>query len=264
MSGDPPRLLDSGEGSDLLRRGLEAARGDGLTASRLARIGARLPLDAPVGRSGQGSPSAPTKLAPVGSAAATPSVLSGLGIGAALGAIIVGAVWLMPSPTKPLPEPRPAVAVAAATASAAPTVEAPVPAEPPAPPPRAPEPETPRPAANIPPPMPPSSTQGAPPGGPTEAAPAAAETETSLLQRAQEALASRPAEALALTDAHRARFPGGVLAQEREVIAVSALLSLGRGDEARARADRFIAGHPSSAYRRRLEVLVPALKNDPR
>ncbi|HTN89050.1 MAG TPA: hypothetical protein VL242_35475, partial [Sorangium sp.] len=108
-------------------------------------------------------------------------------------------------------------------------------------------------------------TTGAPAAaGSARAALPDAETELGLLQRAQEALAARPAEALALADAHLRRFPGGALAQEREVIAVGALKALGRGGEALARANRFIAEHPSSAYRRRLEILVPELRGEQR
>ncbi|WP_437710239.1 hypothetical protein WMF45_36245 [Sorangium sp. So ce448] len=84
------------------------------------------------------------------------------------------------------------------------------------------------------------------------------------LAGAEACVGARPAEALALADAHLARFPGGALAQEREVIAVGALKALGRGGEALARANRFVAAHPSSAYRRRLEILVPELRGAPR
>ena len=61
--------------------------------------------------------------------------------------------------------------------------------------------------------------------------------------------------ALALTDEHARRFPGGALAQEREFIAVSALLSLGRTPEARSRAARLLERFPGPAYRGRLESL---------
>ena len=83
----------------------------------------------------------------------------------------------------------------------------------------------------------------------------ATETEVHLLQRAQSALGGSPASALALTDEHARRFAGGALAQEREFIAVSALLALGRGPEARARAARLIERFPGTAYRGRLESL---------
>ncbi|WP_437955548.1 hypothetical protein WME76_29075 [Sorangium sp. So ce119] len=309
MSGDPRRQIGSGGGSDVLRVALEAARRDAPDRAQLARLAARLPLhlpDGPGGGQGPGGPAegggpatgggagAPATGAGAGApatgvgagapaaiastaAVAPPSVLSGLGIGAALGVVLVGAVWLMPSPSQPPPAAPlappaaplgPAVVATAAPAEAAtaPAAEAPeMPAEVPsaAKRPRAPAPGPPRAPAGAPLPARASaSTAGAPAaGGAAQAALHDAETELGLLQRAQEALAARPAEALALADAHLARFPGGALAQEREVIAVGALKALGRGGEALARANRFVEAHPSSAYRRRLEILVPELRD---
>lgn len=84
----------------------------------------------------------------------------------------------------------------------------------------------------------------------------AAEKESALLLRAREALASSPAGALALADEHRARYPGGMLAQEREMIAVSALVALGRAADAKARAATFTSAYPRSAHRLRVESLV--------
>ncbi|XXT16466.1 hypothetical protein WME94_40160 [Sorangium sp. So ce429] len=306
MSGDPRKMLGSNGGPDVLRVALDAARRDAPDKAQLARLAARLPLrlpDGPGGGKDPGGPAdgggpasgggagapatgggagAPATIAPAGIAAAgagaPPSVLSGLAVGAALGVVLVGAVWLVPSrsqsPPAPL-APTGAAVVATATprgAAAAPAAEAPeMPAEaPPAAAPRARAPEPPHAPAPEPAtaPLPArasASTTGAPAaGGSARAALPDAETELGLLQRAQEALAERPAEALALADAHLGRFPGGALAQEREVIAVGALKALGRGGEALARANRFIAEHPSSAYRRRLEILVPELRGEQR
>ncbi|WP_438014874.1 hypothetical protein WMF18_28800 [Sorangium sp. So ce315] len=220
---------------------------------------------------GAGAPAtrAPTGIASTG-AVAPPSVLSGLGIGAALGVVLVGAVWLMPSRSQPPPLAPPGAAeiatatpAEAAAAPAAATPEAAAEASLAGEPPRAPAPEPPRAPAGAPwPARASASTAGATAaGGSAPAALPDAETEIGLLQRAQEALAARPAEALALADAHLARFPGGALAQEREVIAVGALEALGRDEAALARARRFVAAHPSSAYRRRLEILVPELRH---
>ncbi|WP_437946636.1 hypothetical protein WME98_37960 [Sorangium sp. So ce296] len=289
MSDELPRLIDADGSPDALRRGLEAARRDGPDEARLARLAARLPLGGPGPSGGSAAPSgssaapsgssaspsggsaAPSGLAPT-VAAAPPTVLSGLAIGAAVGAVLVGAVWLMPSRSQPPPGPPRAAAVATAPKAApiaAPVAEAPaVPADAPpaAPPARGLDPEPPRPPASAPAPprAPAPATDAKVAGDPAQAALPDAETETGLLQRAQDALGARPAEALALTDVHRARFPSGALSQEREVIAIGALKALGRGGEARARADRFVAEHPSSAYRRRIEVLVPELRSDPR
>lgn len=77
----------------------------------------------------------------------------------------------------------------------------------------------------------------------------------SLLRDARAALDTRPAHTLSLVDRHAAAFPG-MLDQERELIAIEALLRLGRTDEGRARAERFAAEHPRSTYLPRLEALV--------
>ena len=61
------------------------------------------------------------------------------------------------------------------------------------------------------------------------------------------------AAALAATRDHERRFPGGQLVQEREAMAVRALVLLGRVPEARARTDRFRARFPGS-------VLLPVLE----
>jgi hypothetical protein len=52
---------------------------------------------------------------------------------------------------------------------------------------------------------------------------------------------------------HEQKFPRGQLTEEREAIAVQALVVLHRGDEARARGGRFLAKYPNS-------VLAPAVK----
>lgn len=80
--------------------------------------------------------------------------------------------------------------------------------------------------------------------------------EVKLLERAQDALRSRPAEALALCNDHAQRFPSGMFVQEREVIAVGALVKLGNTDEARRRTDRFKARFPGSSHARRLDALL--------
>jgi hypothetical protein len=76
------------------------------------------------------------------------------------------------------------------------------------------------------------------------------------LDQAQAELASDPARALAATAEHRRRFPHGVLAQEREVIAIEALQRLGRQAEARARGARFFSRFPDSAYREKVRSVI--------
>jgi hypothetical protein len=64
------------------------------------------------------------------------------------------------------------------------------------------------------------------------------------------------AAALAATAEHARRYPRGVFVQEREAIAVRALVLLGRVDEARARVDRFEERFPDSLLRPALEANV--------
>jgi TolA-binding protein len=80
--------------------------------------------------------------------------------------------------------------------------------------------------------------------------------EMALLHAAQDALRTSPSSALAKTAEHARRFPRSALAQEREVIAVEALVKLGRKDEARARVARFEKSYPGSTHARRLDALV--------
>lgn len=85
------------------------------------------------------------------------------------------------------------------------------------------------------------------------APPARALDEASLLRRAQAALGERPGQALSLAREHARRFPDGALAQEREVIAISALERLGREREAAARAQAFERRWRGSVHQPRLE-----------
>ncbi len=62
--------------------------------------------------------------------------------------------------------------------------------------------------------------------------------------------------ALAATSEHARRYPHGVFVQEREAIAVRALVLLGRMDEARVRVQRFEERFPDSLLRPALESNV--------
>lgn len=80
--------------------------------------------------------------------------------------------------------------------------------------------------------------------------------EALLVRNAERLLGSDPARALALTEERRRRFPGGALGQEAEVVAINALLKLGRRDAAAARAKSFEASHPGSLHVRRIRALL--------
>jgi len=79
------------------------------------------------------------------------------------------------------------------------------------------------------------------------------QAEASLLEQARAALSADPARALSLTQQHAQQFPRGLLVQEREVIAISALRRLGRSSEAEARAARFDARYPHSAHQQTVD-----------
>jgi hypothetical protein len=98
-------------------------------------------------------------------------------------------------------------------------------------------------------------------GYPATSPPVQSETEVSLLSRAQEALERDPSRALDLVHDHEQRFDTGLLVQEREVIAIEALVRLGRKKEAETRAAAFHARFPRSAHGRRVDVLLHAGSN---
>jgi hypothetical protein len=83
-----------------------------------------------------------------------------------------------------------------------------------------------------------------------------APTEGALLLDARRAMATDPSGALALTDEHARRFPGGDLVLEREVLAIEALAALHRRPEARARLDALREKFPDSLHIARLERLL--------
>jgi len=91
---------------------------------------------------------------------------------------------------------------------------------------------------------------------PAPAAPAAPERELTLLQSSQAELDRDPAAALALAERHARDYPRGVFAQEREILAIEALLKLKRQQPALARAETFIRSYPDSPHARRVRALL--------
>ena len=81
-------------------------------------------------------------------------------------------------------------------------------------------------------------------------------TEIELLREARLALKRSPATALELTEQHTRAYPSGRLVQERELIAVSALVALGRRTAALGRAAHFEQVFPQSPYRKQLAELL--------
>lgn len=81
-------------------------------------------------------------------------------------------------------------------------------------------------------------------------------SELELLREAQRLQASDPAAALVVVARHLRLFPSGILAQEREMVAIDALMRLGHGEAARARAATFLRRYPGSVHALRIRELV--------
>jgi len=221
---DPPRLLDPASAAPAgLRDVLSAAQRDLGSTAQLARLSERLGplLTAP-------APAPPVK-APSGMSTAAKLGLSALAL-----LLAGGGAWLLstsqsvapPAPSLPAPPP--------------PVLEQNAPAGPPTAAPSEATPDT-------------GASKPQPPAAGEKPAPAAQLSEAELLEQARAALRGDPARALARANEHRRRFPGGVLVQEREVIAIQALRQLGRSSEADQRTESFKKAFPGSAFQRKLK-----------
>ena len=84
--------------------------------------------------------------------------------------------------------------------------------------------------------------------------------ELALLEPARAIVASEPVRALSLLGVHEARFPGGALADEREILTIGALRNAGRADEARDRAHAWLVRDPDGMHARRVRVLLGELE----
>lgn len=82
-------------------------------------------------------------------------------------------------------------------------------------------------------------------------------TEVELLFEARQQMRRHPQGALELLDEHAARFAEGLLAPEREVLAIEALRKLGRPKVAAQRLRSFRERYPDSLHLRRLDRVAP-------
>jgi RNA polymerase sigma-70 factor (ECF subfamily) len=73
---------------------------------------------------------------------------------------------------------------------------------------------------------------------------------------AERLLSTSPAQALALARAGEASYPSGYLREERRYIGVIALFKLGRLDEARATATRFLSDYPDGPFSGRVRAAL--------
>jgi hypothetical protein len=229
---DPEKLTPLADDPSIdvdLRAALDAASAHEPTPGDLAGLQARLAAALPPGT----LPPAPAPPAgPAGGAAIGGKVAALIAAGAIAAA---AAATLLRAPDEAPPPGPSATTLAPAPPSASPPPPASAPVEPP-PVETSPAPE-PKPSARV--------------------APRPAVPEATLLQQAHdELLRGSAARALAIAGEHQRAYPTGALAQEREVIAIEALVRLGRVDEARRRAKAFHAAYPGSSHAARIDRLV--------
>lgn len=90
------------------------------------------------------------------------------------------------------------------------------------------------------------------------------EDEAALIERARASVMQRPSEALRLCREHAALYPQGVFVQEREVLAIEALLGSRHRRAAEDRAARFLVRFPRSSHAHRVQKLVVRETDPPR
>ncbi len=247
---DPRRVFDSAEAPQELRALLEAAHDDRMEADAVERVaaGSAARIGDPVGGGPGDGGASPIQGAAGG--ASSGKVLAGI----AAAALIAGGVWIGARSSSR--DGAPSIPQAPAVASA--HEQAATPEEKGAPPAEAT-------AASSSASTPPASAEVVATAKPSVAArpagsagrPVEAEKadgaarieEHRLLMAARQELGRDPQRAWALTQEHARRFPKGILAQEREVIAIEALSRMGRGKDARDRAQDFREQYPGSPHR---------------
>lgn len=228
-------LLDDPATPDALADALRAAAEDGPSPAEIARLTASLGAALPPGALVAGS-------AAKTFGAKAVAAMVGAGIAAGVVAGVVGSRLTAPrgpeiqsgETTAALPSASASASSSSSSVPLAPSASAPLP-----------EPSR----------LPPVATVAVPIA--TAGTPAPVPSETALLDRGHQALRSQnPAAALAAAEEHARAYPRGTFAQEREVIAIEALVALGRRPEAAKRAARFRAAFPGSAHQARIDSLV--------
>jgi hypothetical protein len=236
MNHPKPLLRDAALG-DELRAILEAGSAHEPTPADLAALGKRLAAALPPGTlpppSGTGGP----PLATQSTTALASSATGKIALGVIAAGVIAGGAWFARSDRAVVPNP-PAASVRAAPTpppvtapTISPSAEAPV--------------------------LSPADLPSAPPPSPSARVAPNAPPEATLLARAHEQLLHGDGEAALVTTSEHARaYPRGSLSQEREVIAIEALVALGRNDDAKERAAAFHRAYPGSSHAGRVDRLV--------
>jgi len=164
------------------------------------------------------------------------------------GVAVVGGITAAVYFTTPTAPPSPAVIAPPPTAPAAPTESPPVPFPRVEPPPASDA----QPGART-----PEEPTNAGPRPSASSRPDRRLEELQLLSRARKADARGDfSEVLGLASEHERTFPGGRLAEEREVLRVRALVGLGRADQARRAAARFHRQFPNSVLLHKVDEMV--------
>jgi hypothetical protein len=274
----PERLANS---STPAAGAVRAARDDLPSEARMSVLAAALAIKIAgvasatgVGAAGGSAAGAGTGSAAGGAAPTAVGWFATIGttqVGAALGlgaVVVAGTLWLTLAATEHPPAPETAGATTGATAATGAAVAAADVSPAALPELRPSAPDVP-PASALPtarPAAPAASARAAASASspsPNAATASDAKVEMDLLRKAQTELTTDPKGALATCDEHARRFPRGALAQERDVLAIDALVQLGRKTEAASRAAQFVARYPGSAYRARIEAIAAGAPDAP-
>lgn len=233
------RLLEYGDDlNDVLRSALDAEKsspGTDPDAARLAKIGAGI-----AARVGAPPPPEPPTNPPPGHAAPVASGVATKAPFVLLAAAVIAGLVAIGSMGNEKTAPATPVAVTKTVETAAIPVAEPAPSEPGI-------------SLND---LPSVATAPKAVARPTTANEPPTQEEISLIGRAHDALRSDPVAALALCKQHETKFAGGHFAQEREAVAIEALVYLNRNDEAKKRFAEFDQKFPSSSHRVHLETLL--------
>jgi hypothetical protein len=228
-AGKDPKLLVSEGATDFERRWLSAARAEEPPPELVARIEHALGIGAVVAAPAQPLQSGPVVAAKGGASALRIAALSALGVGGAVGLVLL---LTRHAPTPPVPAERPAAT------EVAPVELAPGGAG----------------VANAPATAP---REIGPDTTPPIAGPGALGDEIALIDAARAALAAgAPAEALSLLDRYRARHPHGMLLPEALAMRIEAIDRGGDHARARALARAFLNEYPHSPLAQRLAHLA--------
>jgi hypothetical protein len=245
---DSPQRLRSDPGSPTsLREALELMGAAAVPVDARGRMAERLGIKSPAAPSGSGGASLAAKLGLGLSIAASVGVLAWWMQRPATPVVVPGSDPAMLTPATPAPIVSPQAGV---PSDGAPRVSVP-------------EAKAPQ-VISVPPitlagPVPGSSGVASPKS--THATPPPADgtqpNEATLFHDAGAALrGGNPGRALDLVDELASRFPNGTFAQERDILRIDALLALGKNGVARERARVFLAAHPESPHRTRLEGVL--------